>query len=794
MHLLRKRACQIIPWLLILLVFGSARSAEIFLVKEKQRTKIVITSPERLKYQFKEPQPGLSVLILKNLAVKRKRKIPIKDRIIKDIEVRSRGRDTVLSIRLDKAYHLKLEETYPPFKLTLTPERLTSIHLMKKMLLSIYQKGECNLYLANAARLNLSALPPQEREKFMDMEYNCTLKADNPVVVLTSIERLMPLLKGERKKILWAKKVEILLKQKRYDEALAEGKLFIQKYKDYTADLVASYMAEALIRLERKNDAILLLKAMLKAHPDSPYLAHMYKELAKAYYLKDNFVGTFFLFDKAYQRDRTLMESDGEALFMYGSSSYRIGLKEKAKRILLRTLNLHPNTVEAAKSLGLLGNIYAEKGNWKVAEWFYRLCMRLYPHTRAAAVARIKLAEHYEEIKRYRDALNLYTEVEILYPNMSDVLEVALYRKGIMLLRLGRYEDAIQAFKDFMLKVPQSKFIQEAEKYIEEAEFKIAERKYKENRLEDALKLLTRFATRYPNNPHTPKAIEMAGKALIRIIEDRYSRKDCGGIMVFWDLYRNFLPRKAKQGLVLFHIAQCMLKQNRTKEAIDTMNWIKQNIGKAFPERKKLLKYLADYYFGIEDYDRAAEVAEELVSLSKAPEFPRIHMLLFRLYFAAGLYDKMFKLADKMEREKIGEKDLEYIQFLEALVLLDRGDEAEGVKKLEKFMTMKGSLLHHPDRFGYAKILLARMAYNRNNPKKAYDYYLWYANTFPNGRYTAESLFMLGLINNGTMKDYFWNTCIQKFPQSHWSKEIRAHRLAKEILHEAKRATGDGSP
>ncbi len=788
MRLLRRTAGPIILGLLILV--SSATGADLFLVREKGTTKLVFTAKKKLSYTFSEPSAGVAILKIEGVRLRSRRPIKVKDRVIKRITITQKGTSSVVKLTLDPKYHVKLQESYPPFRLTLTPEPLTPELMMERMLTSLYRRGDCDTFLANAGRLNLRTLPPDKLNRFVEMQANCTLKTENPLLVLETYGRIAKILKEPVLEKVRAKKVEALLKLKRYEEALAEGKLFIQKYKDYTADLVASYMAEALIKLDRKDDAIIVLKNLIKAHPDSPYIDHMYKELAKAYYLKDNFLGAYLLLKRAYDDNPKLVEADGEALFMYGSSAYRVGLKEEARRVLLRVLNLHPNTPEAAKALGLLGRIYADRKDWKTAEWFYKLCMRLYPNTKAAAVARIRLAEHYEELGEYRKALNLYTEAEILYPHMPDVLEVALYRKGVMMLKLGRYEEAIQAFKDFMLKVPQSSFLQEAERYIEEAEFRIAEKKYREGRLEDAVKLLTQFAKRYPQNPHTPEAIKLAGKALVRIVEDKFTRGDCAGILLFWDLYKNFFPQKAQKSVPLFHIAQCMLSKGRKAEAVNLMVWIEKNIGNSFPKWKSLLTYLTNYYFEIENYKLAEETALKLIKITTAREAPYVHHQLVRLLLAQNRYKEMDSIIQKMEKEKAPPRYLAYNHFARAIALLDIGKRTEGVKELEKFTESRVSLLNYPNRYQLATILLARIYYNDHQRNRAYSRYLWYANAFPNGRYTPEALFMLGLIMKNPKDRQFWYICLKRFPNSHWSKEIKAHLLAKEILDEARKAAG----
>ncbi len=770
-----------------------AFSAELYLVKEGKTSKIVFTSATRVRYEIKEPSNGVVHIILRNVRLKRLTRRKLSDPVIKSIEIKPLRDASLVVVTLLPTYYLQVKESYPPFKLVFTPAPLSQQQMIKTMLKRLYSQGKCSTFLANFGRLSVARLTRKEAVAFYKMRLNCAEDERYWNDVVYSAEMLMRLVTDDKEReSIWLKKIKALFASKMYEETLAEGKLFIDKYKDYNADLAGAYMAEAMIKLGRIDDAIILLKNLIKLHPDSPYLSNMYKALAKAYYLKSNFLASYMLMDKVYLNNRKLAESDSEAMFVYGNSAYRLGFKGKAKKILERTFNLHPSSKEAAKALAVLGQIFADRGNWKVAEWFFRQCIRMFPNSKAAAISKIKLAEHYESLGRYREALNLYTEAEILYPNMPKIIEVALYKKGLMLLRLGKYEEAIQTFKDFILRVPQSRFVQDAEKYIEEAEFLIAKRAYKQKRLEEAVKLLTQFAVRYPQNPHTKEAIELAGKALVEIVEDKYTRKDCAGILLFWDTYRNFFPMKVKSGLVTFHIAKCMLNNFRQGEAIQLFEWIEKNLGLKFPKRKELLSYLASYYFDRQDFKKAKEIAEELVSISTAKEFPEIHMRLLKLYFTQGEYKKMLDLSVKMEKEKAPRKMLVYIFFLRALKDFEEGNRKGAYIQLRLFAKKKLALLEYPDRYQYAIVMLARMDYNDNNVDLAYKRYLWYFNAFPRGRYTDEALFMLGYISE-KMRETFWNLCLKRYPNSHWSKEIRALRLAEEIYHEARGAAGNPS-
>ncbi len=785
--------------LLIIVLSSSTHAAELYLVRTKAGSRIVLTSERRIPYVLKQEVPGRATLILHGVRLKAGRIERLKDPLIKSITLIPERFRTLVKITLAPNHIIKPVETFPPFKLTLIPERVKPQFMVKKMLTNLYKRRKCDLFIYNYSRLITSQLTPNELLNFTKMHLECALEERQWRMALEDIRTLSRFKLPEKEaELLSLKKIELYLKVKDYDNALAEGKLFIKKYSDPLRDLAASYMARALLKLGRVDDAILLLKSVIKSRPDSPYILYLYRELAKAYYRKANYLGAYLLLKEVQKKDRKVLEEDAEALYALGSSAFRIGKTEEAKAELLRTINLFPETPETAKALALMGEIYRQKGNWKLALWFYKLCTSMFPNTKAAAVSKLKVAQYYEKIGKYRDALNLYTETGILYPNMPDVIEVALYRKGVMLLKLGRYEEAIRTFQDFILKVPQSKYVRDAEMYIQECEFKIAERKYKRKQYEEALKLFARFAVKYPQNPFTPRAIELAGDSIIKIVEGKYKRGDCFGILFFWDGYKNFFPKKAEKGIPLFHVAQCLFKRSRSKEAVELLEWIFNNISSRFPMFKELLNQIATYYFDTVQYQKAEKFAEILMGNSTAKETPLIHFRTLKLYFVKKEYKKMMRLIKKMESEGEPEKYLIKAYLLKAVYFLEKNNTWASMKYLNMFLKSPLSISLYPDDYQYAEILLARILFNRNQIQEADKSYLHYANTFPSGNYTPEAYFMVGLINQSHIGNHFWELCLSRYPKSHWSKEIKAILLARSVrdeIYQAVRSAGaEGSP
>lgn len=774
-------------FLLIFLILSvPIKAAELYLVKAEKSTKIVFTSEEKHRYKLEIEKPGQIKLVIFGV-VTQPRIIQIKkDPVLKRIEIKTSGNNSVIIINLDENYTLKTKEEFPPFKLILTPVRFTDIHALESLLEEAFKKRDCETVLTIFNRLPVEKYPPPKRIKFEKMRLKCALNLGN---YPSALKALNSILKFEKDEKLWAKKVEVLFSLQRYNEAVAEGTLFMKEFSDPLSDHVASIVAEALIKVGKLENAILLLKGVLKRRPNTPYIAEVYKALAKAYYLKRNFIAAFLLFDKAYRRDRKVVEKDPEALFMFGKCAAKLNQNEKALKLLLKTFNLYPKSKEAPKCLALIGDIYRNQNNWELAYWFYKLCLSLFPDTEAAAVSKIHIAEYYEKKKDYRKALNIYTEAMVLYPKYKKVLEVAIFRRGLMLLKLKRYEEAIEAFNEFIVKFPGSKFVKEAEKYIEEAEFGIGKREFAKKRWEEALKRLANFAIKYPENPHTPEAVKLAGEALVRICEDKFKRGDCFGILFFWESYKNFFPKKKDYALPLFHIATCLLKMNKTDEALKELEWIHEKVGREFKERKSLLEILSTAYIRKENYKKAIPILKELIADYPPEEVKDSYKLFMKYCFCENKQKQMEELKEKIASSKNAKDLMELYKFYTAVHLIEKSNLNQGIAMLEDFVASRISPIAYPQYYEYAKILLARLYFNHQDTSHAFEHYLQFINIFPRSKYAPEALFMAGYIKkNERIGSYFWNRCLTEFPESYWSKEIKAVNLANKIKEEARRA------
>ncbi len=765
---------------LILFIFSfQSKAAELYLIKTEKITKIVFTSEEKHPYRLKIEKPGLIKLIIFGVVTQPKIIKIEKNPVLKEIEIKQSGENSVIMVKLDETYTLKTKEEYPPFKLILSPVKLTDIHALENLFEEAIRKKDCETALSIFYRLPVEKYSKEKRIKIEKARLKCSLELKDFKNALKALNILLNFEKNEK---LWVQKIEILFYLKKYNETVAEGTLFMKAFTDPLADHVAAIIAEALIKLDKTENAIMLMKSILKRRPNTPYIDEIYKTLAKAYYLKRNFIAAFLLFEKAYEKNRKTIEKDPEALFMYGRCAAKLNQNEKALKILLETFNLYPKSKEAPKCLALIGDIYRNQNKWELARWFYKLCLSLFPDTEAAAVSKIHIAEYYENKKDYRKALNIYTEAMVLYPKYKKVLEVAIFRRGLMLLKLKKFEEAIDAFNEFILKFPGSRFVKDAENYIEEAEFGIGKREFVKKRWEEALKKLANFAIRYPENPHTPEAVRLAGEALVKICEDKFKRKDCFGIVFFWDNYKNFFPKKREKALSLFHIASCLLQMNRTDDAIKELEWIHENIGKNFKERKKLLEILSHAYIKKDDYKRAIPILKELVASYPPIDVKESYKLLMKFYFSESKFTSLERLKEKFAKEKGTEDLFDLYRFYSGLSLIEKNIIDRGIALLEEFLSSKTSSLVYPKYYEYAKIFLARVYFNQNDTIHAFEHYTQFINIFPHSKYTPEALFMAGYIKRKEkIGFYFWKRCLKEFPESYWSKEIKALMLVKEI-------------
>ncbi len=295
----------------------------------------------------------------------------------------------------------------------------------------------------------------------------------------------------------------------------------------------------------------------------------------------------------------------------------KAGMPEKAREKLEWFREKFAGTPEAAYALVLEGNILAEEGNYKEALDRYDKCVAQYPRSDAAKLAQAKMEEIF---KAHSYEILADTAFLQAHPRVAASLE---YFPGLVAYNEGRYLEAYNFLTQFVQNHPDDPRVPDALALA-------AECALKKERPGDALPLLERLLTQFPQHESRPKVLFALGVAHMALENWRDAVR-------FFDMYLRENPSGQ-------FVAET---KKRIKAIAATHPEALEGYTFTDPELATLTLY-ASAVKALEAGDtlRAAHLFSQFIQ--QHPQDPKAKpatLLAARLYYSLGDYIKAFELA-----------------------------------------------------------------------------------------------------------------------------------------------------
>lgn len=238
----------------------------------------------------------------------------------------------------------------------------------------------------------------------------------------------------------------------------------------------------------------------------------------------------------------------GEALFWAAESFYQSGALDRSVRLFQKYLKDYPAARHVEAAHYALGWVYFKKGDFSLAitefKWFldhYRESGETVPYR---TDARLRLADSYYALKRYPEAIRIYSIVA------AEGEDYALYQTAQAYSNAGDAFEAITKFRELLVEYPQSEYREEAQyslgylyflnqdydRAIEEyqsliedyprdplaakAQYGIGDALFNAGRLEEAVEAYQNVLTRYPESPFIADAAAGIQYALLALDDE----------------------------------------------------------------------------------------------------------------------------------------------------------------------------------------------------------------------------------------------------------------------------------
>ncbi len=256
--------------------------------------------------------------------------------------------------------------------------------------------------------------------------------------------------------------------------------------------------SKALLQAKRFGEADEGYQIYLDVANDAGGLAHAYYGKGLALWALERFAESAAVFDKAVKAlDDPSMRADAQ--FKSGDAYYKADKLEEAEkryRAFISDFPVHKNLPNALYQLGLC---LAKIGRRAEALTTFELLESVHVDSPFAEKAALSSAGLIVANQQWKEALQKYTEIGQIYTN-SAVVALSHHQRGLVLYRLGRYEDAEQDFEIVVAQYPDSE-------NAPQASYMRGFCLYMQGKPEQAVETCKAFVEEYPDSEWTPEVI-----------------------------------------------------------------------------------------------------------------------------------------------------------------------------------------------------------------------------------------------------------------------------------------------
>ena len=235
--------------------------------------------------------------------------------------------------------------------------------------------------------------------------------------------------------------------------------------------------AEILMDEKKYKEAHKQLERVLVLYPFSTVVRDATFKIADSYSIEKDYVRAEELYREAVKKWPTFPKSNPSVMFNMGMTYFKNGKYRDSREVFFDLINLFPRDTLAIKAMVGIGDTYKIEGRERDALFIYSEALIRYPEEEDINSIKIKMANIGVEnpdltplnavfdYKPYTEPMNTYQDIIEKHPSEA-IAHEAMLKKGNLLAAENKYIDAVVTFKNLLSKYPEGKIAEESKASI----------------------------------------------------------------------------------------------------------------------------------------------------------------------------------------------------------------------------------------------------------------------------------------------------------------------------------------
>lgn len=263
-----------------------------------------------------------------------------------------------------------------------------------------------------------------------------------------------------------------------------------------------------------------------------------------------------------------------------------------------------------------------EKGEYKESLNKFQEITILYPNTKQAERAFYYIGSSYLALKNYSNAVKIFQKIIKDYSNDRWLMERVLFEIGYSYTMEGKYKEGIEKFTEFMERFPNSK-------KMEDSFYNLSKCYYSLKDYTKSIEICKRLIEKFPKSKILPKAFITEANSYY--MENNYPQ----ALTSYQEAIRGY-PQDQWLNEYMIYVGICYYRLKEYEEAIKAF----QNFLNAYPESpnsKDALYFLWKSYTFLKKYDPLLKFYKEFIkNHQKNSNLSYIHHLMAIAYSKKG--------------------------------------------------------------------------------------------------------------------------------------------------------------